>query len=100
MAPDLNVFFDALSLRSGQDWEQQLGRVIPVHDVFYLFWSQHAMVSRWVDLEWRCALATRGLEFIDPVPLVTPDVAPPPPELAGKHFNDWILAFMASPPRR
>jgi hypothetical protein len=33
------------------------------------------------------------LEFIDPVPLVSPEQVPPPPELATKHFNDWILAF-------
>ncbi len=37
----------------------------------------------------------RGLEFIDPVPLVSPDKVKPPPELAGQlHFNDWVLAYM------
>jgi hypothetical protein len=27
-------------------------------------------------------------------PLCTPEQAPPPTELAGKHLNDWVLAFM------
>jgi hypothetical protein len=36
----------------------------------------------------------RGIEFIDPVPLVSPEVVPPPAELAAKHSNDWMLAFL------
>jgi hypothetical protein len=92
-APQLDVFLDVLSLRSGQDWEQELWRVIPSKDIFYLFWSRNASQSEWVEKEWRCALEARGLEFIDPVPLVSPDVVPPPPELASRYFNDWILAF-------
>jgi actin-like ATPase involved in cell morphogenesis len=91
--PRLEVFVDVLSLRSGQDWQQTLWQVIPRNDVFYLFWSASAQRSRWVEMEWRCALQTRGLDFIDPVPLVSPEEVPPPPELARKHFNDWTLAF-------
>jgi molecular chaperone DnaK len=94
VVPDLEVFLDVLSLRSGEDWAQALMRTIPASDVFYLFWSEHARRSEWVEREWRCALETRGLDFIDPVPLVSPELVPPPAELAGKHFNDWILAFM------
>jgi hypothetical protein len=92
-APQLDVFLDVLSLRSGQDWEQELWRVIPSKDIFYLFWSRNASQSEWVEKEWRCALKTRGLDFIDPVPLVSPEVVTPPPELASRYFNDWILAF-------
>lgn len=95
-APSLQFFFDRLSLRSGQDWEKELRSVIGSSDVFYLFWSDNARKSEWVEKEWRCALDTRGIDFIDPVPLVSPDEAPPPPELASKHFNDWVLAFMSS----
>ena len=47
-----------------------------------------------MEKEWRCALKARGPEFIDPVPLCSPEEAKPPPELTGKHFNDWTLAFM------
>jgi hypothetical protein len=93
-APELEVFLDVHSLRSGQYWEQELFKVIPVNDIFYLFWSESAKKSEWVEKEWRCALKTKGLDFIDPVPLVSPHEVPPPSELADKHFNDWVLAFM------
>lgn len=93
VAPQLDVFLNVLSLRSGQYWEQELWRVIPSNDIFYLFWSRDASQSEWVEKEWRCALKTKGLDFIDPVPLVSPEVVPPPPELASRHFSDWILAF-------
>jgi hypothetical protein len=91
--PTLEVFLDVVSLRSGANWEQQLWSEIPANDVFYLFWSSAASRSDWVRKEWQCALRTRGLEFIDPVPLEAPEIAPPPPELASKHFHDWVLAF-------
>jgi len=52
-----------------------------------------AAKSKWVAAEWKCALSSRGAEFIDPVPLCGPDAAPPPEELAAKHFDDWTLAF-------
>jgi hypothetical protein len=64
-------------------------------DVFYLFWSAHARDSEWVRREWQTALQVRGIDYIDPVPLVPPDEVPPPPELADQlHFNDWVLAYM------
>jgi len=93
VAPQLEVFLDVLSLRSGEDWAKRLWKAIPEHDVFYLFWSISASQSGWVEKEWRCALKTRGLDFIDPVPLVSPELVPPPRELAKKHFNDWTLAL-------
>ncbi|QDU18946.1 Hsp70 family protein [Urbifossiella limnaea] len=96
-APGLDVFLDVLSLRSGRDWAADLRREIPRSDVFYLFWSTHARASYWVEQEWRCALDTRGRDFIDPVPLAPPDQVAPPPELAGMHFNDWTLAFRRRP---
>lgn len=89
----LDVFVDVIKLRSGQYWEQALWKEIPRNDVFYLFWSQHAMASTWVDKEWRCAYKAKREDFIDPVPLETPDKAPPPNELARKHFNDPSLAY-------
>jgi hypothetical protein len=92
-APFLNIFMDVHSLRSGQKWEQELWERIPASDVFYLFWSSNAQKSPWVEKEWRCALQTRGIDFIDPVPLESPDVALPPEELKSKHFNDWELAY-------
>jgi len=91
--PSLNIFLDILSLRSGQNWEQEIRKIIPIRDIFYLFWSENAKNSHWVEVEWRCALETRGIDFIDPVPMVSPEIVPPPPELGKKHFDDWTLAF-------
>ena len=93
IAPQLEIFLDVASLRSGQYWKDELWNVIPSNDVFFLFWSVNAAKSRWVKKEWKCALKTRGLDFIDPVPLDDPEVVPPPFELSSKHFGDWILAY-------
>lgn len=98
--PSLDIFIDVKSLRSGQHWEAELQRTIISRDIFYLFWSANARESKWVDREWRYALDKRGIDFIDPCPLVSPEIVSPPPELSAKHFNDWILAYMRwSPPR-
>jgi hypothetical protein len=94
VAPDLAVFVDVLSLRSGEYWAQRLAEEIPTHDTFYLFWSRHASASPWVEKEWRCAYEKKGLDFIDPIPLEPPSKAPPPTELAAKHFNDPLLALL------
>jgi tetratricopeptide (TPR) repeat protein len=91
--PDLDVFLDVVKLRSGEDWEKRLWNVIPESDVFYLFWSAAAKESIWVEKEWRCALSSRGVDFIDPVPLVSPEEVPPPEELSKMHFNDWSFAY-------
>lgn len=92
----LDVFVDVIDLRSGQNWERELEKRISKSDVFYLFWCRHAVNSDWVEKEWRWALAAKGQDFIDPVPLEGPEVAPPPRELADKHFNDPLLAFIAA----
>lgn len=89
--PDLDVFLDVLSLRAGIAWKERLVEEIESRDTFFLFWSRSARASQWVDFEWRSALRARGPDFIDPVPLETPDLAPPPDELAQRHFGDWTL---------
>ncbi len=94
----MNIFVDVHALRSGQNWEHELWDRIPSSDVFFLFWSLNAMRSPWVEKEWRCALDSHGLEFIDPVPLDPPDQALPPPELGSLHFNDWELAYARHAP--
>ncbi len=93
----IDVFVDVNSLRSGQRYKEVLMDMIRTYDVFYLFWSRAARASEWVDREWRCAYESRGIAYIDPVPLESPEVAPPPKELADSlHFNDWILAYLES----
>jgi len=90
--PELDIFMDVASLRSGQNWQQEIHRIIPSRDVFYLFWSRDASQSHWVEEEWRYALKKRGLHFIDPCPLVSPRKVPPPPELESLHFYDrWLI---------
>jgi hypothetical protein len=93
--PGLDVFFARKDLRSGEKWQERLAHEIEVRDVMYLFWSQAASRSKWVDWEWRRGLRTRGIDFIDPFPLVSPEVVAPPKELADElHFGDWELAYM------
>lgn len=92
-APELDIFVDVDSLRSGQEWWKEMKKIIPTRDVFYLFWSANASKSTWVEKEWRCALKKRGLHFIDPCPLVSPKEVPPPRELEKLHFEDRWRAY-------
>jgi len=94
--PDLDVFLDVASLRSGEKWERRLREEIVARDVLYLFWSLAASRSKGVETEWRTALAMKGVDFITPVPLVSPAKVPPPPELACLHFNEWTLAYRSN----
>jgi serine/threonine protein kinase len=95
-ATGIDVFLDVISIRAGDNWEHELLCNIRERDIFYLFWSVAASQSQWVEREWRLALSERGLDYIHPIPLVDPAVAPPPKELAGYHFNDLLLACMRS----
>ena len=89
--PDMDIFFDVDSLRSGDDWEKTLWREIDNRDVLYLCWSKYARDSKWVNAEWRYALENKGIECIEPVPTDSPNDCPPPKELEKMHFNDKIL---------
>jgi hypothetical protein len=93
VAPNLEVFVDVASLRSGEHWQERLEREILSRDVMYLFWSEAASRSKWVDWEWRFGLERRGLDFIDPCPLAPPDKVPPPKELEDLHFNECLLRY-------
>jgi hypothetical protein len=84
----VRVFLDVLSLRESTDWESELLNIVPASDLFCLFWSAPAKQSIWVEREWRCALAARGLNYIHPVPLEDPREVPPPVELTSRHFGD------------
>lgn len=96
--PDMDIFFDVESLRSGQKWEEILKNEIDNRDILFLCWSKAAKDSEWVDKEWRYALEKKGEEGIEPVPIDTPDICPPPPELQQKHFNDKLLYIIKSTP--
>lgn len=94
--PDLDVFFDVESLRSGDDWELALHEEIKRRDVLFLCWSHFAQESKWVDAEWRYALELKGADSIEPIPIESPDICPPPVELKYKHFNDKLLYIINS----
>lgn len=91
--PDMDIFFDVESLRSGEDWESALRREIEKRDILFLCWSNYARTSEWVEKEWRYALLNKGIDAIEPVPLVSPVECPPPEELKSKHFNDRALLY-------
>lgn len=95
--PELDIFLDVASLRSGEKWADRLEQEIQCRDIFYLFWSLAASRSQWVEKEWQTALTTKGLEYISPVPLVLPNKVPPPHELASLHFGEWTLAYQSRP---
>ena len=94
ISPDLDVFTDVFSLRSGDNWPEKLAEHVPSKDRFYLFWSKDASESEWVEREWKLALEKRGLNYIDPVPLVDPRVVPPPKALSDLHFGDMYIYFL------
>lgn len=92
--PDMDIFFDVETLRSGADWEKTLYGEIERRDVLYLCWSRSASGSDWVRREWQYAYETKGVDCIEPIPIDPPDECPPPTQLAGKHFNDRLLYLM------
>jgi hypothetical protein len=94
VAPWLKVYIDFDGIRAGQYWKEELKKSISNMDVFYLFWSKNAAKSDWVKKEWHCALKLRGLDYIQPVPLVNPDRVPPPAELSPKQFKDKWLCYI------
>jgi len=102
ISPGVDVFLEAPALRVQTDGLSQFLEIVSSVDVFYLFWSRHSAASNDVAREWRYALRLRGIDFIDAILLDTPEVAPPPPELATLHDGDWRAAYevAARPPTR
>ncbi len=96
--PDMDIFFDVESLRSGDDWKKKIRREIDKKDILFLCWSKYARDSEWVDYEWRSALKIKGADSIEPIPIEPPESCPPPDELGGKHFNDKLLYIINSNP--
>jgi hypothetical protein len=93
LAAGLDVFMDCLSLKPGEEYKKALRDEIKRRDVFLLFWSQHARRSEWVEWEWRTALRHKKREAIQPHPLESMDLAPPPKELEMLHFGDPHMAL-------
>ncbi len=94
--PDMDIFFDRESLKSGDNWETRIINEISRRDILFLCWSESAKASEWVEKEWRYALNNKGIESIEPIPLISPDKCPPPDELKSKHFFDKELMYRSN----
>ena len=93
ISPGVEVFLEAPALRAQRDGLSRFLEMVSSVDVFYLFWSRESAASNQVKREWRYALRLRGIDFIDAILLDSPEVAPPPPELATLHDGDWRAAY-------
>ena len=96
--PDMDIFFDVEALRSGEKWEEAIHQEIGNRDILYLFWSNYAKESKWVDTEWRYAYSINGEDGIEPMPLEPAWSCPPPDELKNMHFNDNLLYIINQNP--
>ena len=82
-----NVLIDFETLRSGQNWNAELMRMIERASIFQLFWSENSSKSEYCRQEWQYALGLkRGEGFIRPVYWQEP-IPPPPVELSAIHFD-------------
>lgn len=94
--PDMQVFFDKTSLRTGDNWEKVIMNELDKKDVLFLLWSEHAKNSEWVDKEWRYVYNTKGEEYIDPIPLEANCDSFLPKELKHKHCNDMLTLLYSN----
>ena len=89
--PGLDVFMDCLDLTPNEDWQRELERIIPTKEVFLLFWFNSARDFPWVAWELQEAKSSKGLEWIRPMPIDDPEIAPPPEDLKHLQFRDRYL---------
>jgi len=81
---------DVETLRSGEKWNPALLKKIDEADIFQLYWSKAASISKCVQQEWQHALARGKPSFIRPLYWEQP-MPPPPPELKDLHFAYYEL---------
>jgi TIR domain len=92
----IDVFFDCLSIRPGEQWKSEIVKQIRDREIFWLFWSRRARKSNWVEWEWRQALDAKTLRGIQPHPLEPSDLAPPPPELEDLQFGSAYECYLVT----
>jgi hypothetical protein len=93
-SPDLELLFDVIAIKPGEEWEKKLPTLIEKADVFYLIWTDDAAKSEWVGKESRQAVylynttphrpAIRPVLFVRPFPEI-------PDHLKPFHFGDFWL---------
>jgi hypothetical protein len=83
----LDYLRDMISIRSGEDWNDALKRMIDRADIFQLFWSNTAATSKHVQMEWEYALSlpNKPQNFVRPVFWQKP-MPPVPQPLQHIHF--------------
>ncbi len=89
-------FQDMISLSPGDRWERELYKNINKCDVLYLFWSEAAKKSEWVEKEVLYAYQLQGGREtappdIIPIPIEGPPPVKPPETLSFLHFNDEFI---------
>jgi hypothetical protein len=89
----IDVCLDCLSMRPGEIWKQVLEKEIKNRDSFLLFWSSYAKKSEMVTWEWQTALKHKGIDKIEPHPLVPVSEAEPPEELKELNFGDVYMSI-------
>lgn len=98
-AAKIKYFQDVLSLSPGERWEKSLYKHIDESDVVFLFWSNAASQSKWVEKEILYAFERQGGNETSPpdiIPIILegPPPVEPPPALNFLHFNDKFIYFM------
>ena len=76
---------DVNTLRSGEEWNPALLKLIDESEIFQLLWSEAARQSPYVRQEWQHALGLSRRQFIRPVYWKKP-MPSRPPELSAIHF--------------
>jgi len=61
----IHVFVDCLDIHPNEEWRKRIAGMIPVSDLFLLFWSQAAKESPYVSWELQTAISTRGKGAIE-----------------------------------
>ncbi|MCB9234741.1 MAG: toll/interleukin-1 receptor domain-containing protein [Bacteroidia bacterium] len=94
----INFFMDFESIDPGVPWEPKITEELNKADVFYLFWSDNAAASRWVNEEINFVVRKKQDNSENPpeiMPVIIQKPAPAPPELLRHlQFNDKMLYFM------
>ena len=88
---------DRTTLRSGQEWSEELLKLIDNAHMFQLFWSSNSMRSEYVRQEWEHAVALDRPNFIRPIyweqPMPRSDnPLLPPSSLRRLHFHLLVLS--------
>lgn len=81
-----NVLIDIDTLRSGQEWNAELMKMIERAEIFQLFWSDNSSASKYCKQEWEHALSLKRSGFVRPCYWQKP-MPTPPDELRHLHFE-------------